>query len=262
MNAALNSAQPARLRYKLLIGGVLLYLLFLAAQMPAVWLAGRLPENSVIKLSGVDGNLWQGTAKQVTWRAGVDSLDLGRLRWTLQPGELLGGGIGLAFELGQAAEPLKGQLSYGGDGIHLRAVHGAIDAPVLGFASRALSLLQPQGKLVLDIAELHLSGNRIHGAAQADWRDARSGLVAAPLGDYRAELRADPDGRRARITVQTQQGAVGISGNGDYHPGKGLSGRLVLLPPQDERRERYTPVLNMLGMPDASGAWVLNLDMR
>jgi hypothetical protein len=254
--------RPTRARYKLILGGVLLYLLFLAAQMPAVWLAGRLPADSPVQLRQIEGNLWQGAAGHVVWHASIDSLDLGPLRWTLQPIELFRGGLGIAFELGLAAEPLKGQLSYGGDGIHLRAVQGAIDAPVLGFASRALSLLQPQGKLVLDIAELHLSGNRIHGAAQADWRDARSGLVAAPLGDYRAELRADPDGRRARITVQTQQGAVAISGNGDYHPGKGLSGRLVLLPPQDERRERYTPVLNMLGRPDASGAWVLNLDTR
>lgn len=256
------AAGALRSHYQLILGGVLLYLLFLIVQMPVVWLVGRLPADSPVQLRQVEGKLWQGAAGQVVWRAGIDSLDLGRLRWTLQPAELLHGGLGAAFELGRGAEPLKGELSYSGDGIHLRAVQGAIDAPVLGFASRALSILQPQGKLVLDIAELHLSGNRIHGEARADWREARSGLVAAPLGDYRADLRSDPDGRRARITVQTQQGAVAISGNGDYHPGKGLSGRLVLLPPQDERRERYTPVLNMLGMPDASGAWVLNLDTR
>lgn len=262
MNATTNPTQPARRRYKLLIGGVLLYALFLILQMPAVWLAGRLPETSVIKLNGVDGNLWQGAAGQVTWRAGTDSIELGRLRWTLQPGELLGGGIGLAFELGQTPKLLKGTLRLGGDGITLKSVQGQLDAPVLGFASRALSLLQPQGSLALDIASMRLDGNRIFGEAKADWLGARSGLIAAPLGDYRAELRADPDGRRARITVQTQQGAVGISGNGDYHPGKGLTGRLVLLPPQDERRGLYAPVLNMLGRPDASGAWVLNLDMR
>lgn len=262
MNATLKPTRPARSRYKLLIGGVLLYILFLIVQMPAVWLVGRMPETSVIKLSGVGGNLWQGTANQVTWRAGVDSLDLGRLRWTLQPGELLGGGIGLAFELGQAPKLLKGTLRMGGDGITLKTVQGQLDAPVLGFASRALSLLQPQGGLALDIASLHLDGHRIHGEAKADWLGARSSLVAAPLGDYRAELRAEPDGRRARITVQTLQGALAMSGDGDYSPGKGVTGRLVLHPPQDERRGLYAPVLNMLGMPDASGAWVLNLDAR
>ncbi len=249
-----------RVRYKLILGGVLLYLLFLVVQMPAVWVAGRLPADSPVQLHQVEGDLWHGSVGRVTWNSGMDTLDLGRLRWRWQPGELLHGGLGFALELGQASRMLKGSLRYGGDGVHLRDVRGELDAPVLGFATRALSLLQPQGKLVLDIANLHLSGNRIHGEAKADWRGARSDLVAAPLGDYSALLRADPDGRRAHITVQTLQGAVAINGDGEYYPGKGMNGRLVLVPPQDDRRNLYTPVLNMIGRADATGAWVLNLE--
>ena len=252
----------SRLPYSLILGGALLYLLFLVVQMPAVWLAARLPADNPLHLYQVEGNLWRGSVGRVTWNSGMDTLDLGRLRWTLQPGELLQGGLGLAFELGQASRMLKGSLRYGRDGLRLRDVRGELDAPVLGFATRALSLLQPQGKLVLDIANLHLSGNRIHGEAKADWRGARSNLVAAPLGDYSATLRAEPDGRRARFTVQTLQGALAINGDGDYVPGKGVQGRLTLVPPQDDHRSLYAPVLNMVGRADATGAWVLIMDAR
>lgn len=246
----------------MLLGGLSLYVLFLVIQMPAVWLAGQLPEEGALRLRQVDGTLWRGSAGQVIWNAGSDSLNLGQLRWSLRPGEWLQGGIGVALELGHAPKVLTGQVRYGADGLYLTSVQGQFDAPVLGFATRALSLLQPQGILAVDIASLHLTGNRVHGAARVDWREARSGLVAAPLGDYRVELRAEPDGRRARINVQTLQGALAINGDGDYTPGKGVQGRLTLVPPQGERRALYSPVLNMLGMPDATGAWVLNLDAR
>lgn len=247
-------------RYGLILGGLALYVLFLVVQMPAVWLTSRLPQESAFQVRQVEGNLWQGTAAHITWHAGIESLDLGRLRWALQPGEFLNGRVGLAFELGQAPKLLKGVLLLGRDGHNLKAVQGHLDAAVLGFAARSLSLLQAQGSLIVDIPDFHLGENRIHGEVRADWRGARSKLISAPLGDYHVELRADPDGRRARITVHTLQGALTMNGDGDYYPGKGVKGRLILLPPQDERRNLYSPVLNMLGMSDASGAWVLNFD--
>ncbi|MDP1906252.1 MAG: type II secretion system protein N [Pseudomonadota bacterium] len=256
------AALSTRGRSLLILGGVLLYLLFLVVQMPAVWLAAHLPAESPIQLRQVDGKLWQGSAGGVTWRAAVDSLELGRLRWTLQAGELLKGSLGIGFELGQAPTRLQGTLLLGRDGLSLKSVQGHLDAGVIGFASRPLALLQPRGRLALDITELFLSEKRIHGTAKADWQGARSALIAAPLGDYSAVLQAEPDGRHARVTIQTLQGALAMSGDGDYFPGKGIKGRLVLLPPQDERRNLYTPLLNMFGIPDASGAWVLNLDSR
>ena len=252
-------AQPSRLRGKLILGGLFFYVLFLLVQMPAAWLLARLPADSPMQLRQASGSPWHGAVRQVTWRVGNDRLELGSLVWAWVPGELLRGRLGLAFELGQAPNKLKGVLLIGRDGQHLKTVQGRLDAAILGFAFRPLSLLQPQGRLTLAIPDLHLGKQRIHGEARVDWREARSALIAAPLGDYHAELRADPDGRRARFTVHTLQGALAINGAGDYSPGKGGDGKLFLHPPQDERGKRYTPILDLFGRPDANGTWVLNL---
>ena len=258
MNAASAAPVPRR-QFKLILGGSLLYLLFLVVQMPAAWLIARLPADGALQLGQSSGTPWQGTVRQVAWRVDNERLELGGLAWNWIPGELLHGRLGFNFELGKVPGKLKGIFLVGRDGRHVKAVQGRLDAAVLGFAARPLSLLQPQGSLALDIPDLHWAEKRILGEARVDWQGARSGLVAAPLGDYRFELRAEPDGRSARVTLHTLQGALAMSGEGEYSPGKGFAGKLFLQPPQDERRRLYTPALDLLGRPDASGAWVLNL---
>ena len=226
--------------------------------MPVAWLVTQLPANSPFLLGQGEGFCWNGSVRQVAWSVASERLELGRLAWKWLPGELLNGRLGFNIELGQAETRLKGILFLGRDGKHLQKVQGKLDAAILGYVSRPLSLLQPQGTLELDIPDLHLTPQRIHGEARLDWQ-ARSSLIAAPLGDYRAELRANPDGRGAHFTMHTMQGALTINGAGDYTPGKGAEGNLTLTPPQDERRRLYTPVLGLLGQADASGAWRLNL---
>lgn len=256
------ASRPARPPVKLLLGGLLLYLLFLCIQMPAAWLVARLPADSPLQLRQASGLIWRGEVRQVVWQVADDRLELGALAWNWLPGELLNGRLGVKFELAQAPNKLTGSVLLARDGLRLKSVQGGLDAAILGFASRPLSLLQPQGRLALDIADLHLSATRIHGEGRIDWQAARSALIAAPLGDYRAVLRAAPDGRQARVSVSTPQGALAINGEGDYFPGKGLAGRLQLHPPRDESRQHYTPILSLLGQPDATGTWLLNLDSR
>jgi len=264
-NPGLNSTKPAQVtrgRFTLILGGLLLYALFLIIQMPATWLVARLPAESGIQLIQASGSPWHGAARQVIWRKGSDYIELGGLTWNWIPGELLHARLGLTFELGQTPAKLKGIFLLARDGLHLTRVQGRLDAAILGFASRPLSVLQPQGSLVLDIPDLHLGEKRIHGEARIDWQGARSALIAAPLGDYRAELRAYPDGRRAHVTLRTLQGALAMNVEGGYIPGKGIQGTLSLHPPQDERRTLYTPILSLLGQPDATGSWLLNLNSR
>lgn len=249
--------QPVWRHIRLILAGALLYLAFLFVQMPAAWLARQLPVNSPLQLQRVVGHLWRGEAGQVVWRRAADNLVLGPLRWDLQLGASLTGGPTYSFQLGHAPQPLTGQLRYAGDGLHLRDVRGQIDAAVLGMTSRALGLLQPEGRLALDIAELQLSDKLLQGEAQVDWLSARSRLVGVPLGDYRVLLRAQPDGRAAQVSMQTLRGDLAMNGQGEWRPGKGLQGSLTLLPPSDARRGRYTTLLNMLGKPNAAGAWVL-----
>jgi hypothetical protein len=215
-----------------------------------------------MQLRQASGSPWRGEARQVTWLADGKRLELGALAWSWMPAEVLNGRLGFAFELGQPPDKLRGSVLLGRNGHSLKNVRGRVDAAVLGFASLPFGLLEPRGSLMLEIPDLYLGGKRIHGGARMDWQDARSGMVAAPLGSYRMQLIASPDGRRARITAHTLDGELTILGEGEYLPGKGLQGSLRLTPPQDERRNLYSPILSLLGRPDASGTWTLSLTAR
>jgi hypothetical protein len=254
-------AQP-RLRGKLIVAGLFFYLLFLILQMPLAWLIARLPADSPIQLHQAKGSAWNGSVRQVIWQAEADRIDLGQLNWKWQPGELLDGRIGFDFELGRTARNIHGSIMLGHNSLVLNNVRGKVDATLLGFVSRPLSLLQPQGNLLLDVANLSLTHKRIHGSARLEWQNAQSGIVAAPLGDYRAELNTDPDGRRALINVHTVQGPLRMNGNAEYLPGKEFRGTLRLTPPQAEGGQAYRPLLSLLGKPDANGTWLLLLNQR
>ncbi len=259
MNA--EPAQP-RLRGRLIVAGLFFYLLFLILQTPLAWLVARLPTDSPIQLRQAGGSAWNGSVRQVIWQAETDRIDLGRLSWKWRPGELLDGRIGFDFELGRATRTINGSVTLGRNSLALNNVRGKVDAALLGFVSRPLSLLQPQGNLLLDVASLSLARKRIHGSGRLEWRDGQSGIVAAPLGDYQVELSTDPDGRRALINVHTLQGPLSMNGNAEYLPGKEFRGTLRLTPPQAESGQVYHPLLSLLGKPDANGTWVLLFNQR
>lgn len=256
----MNPAVQARTRSgraAWILGGVLLYLLFLILQMPVAWLIARLPADVPVQLRQASGTPWQGAVRQVIWQADVDRIDVGSFAWRWRPGELLNGRVGFNFELKKSANQLSGVVLLARNSLALNNVRGQVDAALLGFASRPLGLLQPQGTLGLDVADLFLTRKRIHGAVRLDWRNARSGMVAAPLGDYRAELKSAPDGRRARVDVLTLQGPLAMTGHAEYLPGQVPQGTLRLTPPLDASGKVYRPLLDILGRPNAGGTWVL-----
>jgi hypothetical protein len=249
----------SRMPIGLILGGVALYLICLVIQTPLAWLVTRLPKEGDWQLSQASGSPLNGAVGQISWRSNNIPHELGALSWTWIPGELLNGRLGFSFVFSQEANKLKGVLLLGTSGNYLKAVQGRVDANLLSLTSRLMVPIQPQGSLALDIPELHLSSSRIHGEARVDWLGARSALVAAPLGDYSAALRAEPDGRSARITLRTLQGALAANGEATFTPGKGASGKFFLQPPHDDRSKLYSPILYLFGRPDASGTWALTV---
>lgn len=258
----MKQADTPRWRIGLILIGILLYLLFLVAQMPVAWLIARMPTDSPVLLLQASGSPWNGQVARVIWRVDAERIDLGALNWNWLPGELLGGRIGIHFGLQREADVLGGIVLLEQNGWTLKNLRGPIDASLLGFASRAFGLLQPQGRLIVDIPSLYHTSRRIHGTARIDWLGARSGLVDAPLGDYSAQLNSDPDGRRAHYEMRTLQGGLSIDGAGEYFPGKIPQGTLRLKPPADEGGQVYRPLLNILGRPNAGGEWLLSFNPR
>ena len=79
-----------------IIGGILAFLLFAIAYMPAVQVIGRLSLPNNVSISGVSGSLFSGKAQTVV----VNSLPINNVKWELNPLHLLLGKVKLDLKAG------------------------------------------------------------------------------------------------------------------------------------------------------------------
>lgn len=163
----------------LVTGGVVAFLVFLVAMVPATMLARRLPPE--IALTGLDGTIWSGRASSASLRGHT----LGALSWSCRPWPLLV----LEWSCRLALEPAGGQVSaslsgdFHGESIEARDLGGQL--PVAFFEG----IVTPKGwtgQLHLDVATARIAG----GLPQdADGKIVVRGLKApgpggALLGDF------------------------------------------------------------------------------
>jgi hypothetical protein len=85
--------------------------------------------------------------------------------------------------------------------------------------------------------------------------DARSALIAQPLGNYRLSARAASQGAWS-LHLSTEQGPLRASGQGRWHPQQGLFIDVTLQPP-GSRGERYAPALDLIARRQADGSYRL-----
>ena len=74
-----------------IIGGIIAFLLFAIAYMPAVHVIGRIALPSNVAVSGVSGTLFSGKAQTVV----VNGLPINNVKWELSPLHMLIGKIKL-----------------------------------------------------------------------------------------------------------------------------------------------------------------------
>lgn len=236
-------------RVKLTLLGIIAYGLFLLATLPASLVAAALPDDLPVRLSGVDGSLWHGRARQLS----VGRQALGELAWTLRPWTLLRGRIGGELQLrGPWVEGLA-ELHIGVDGrLHLR--EGRFRAP-----AELVRRLQPlpaelEGQLFLQVEELMLERGAALPRVKAKLVWAQAGLSAPypmALGEYSLDLESREAGIEGRISERG--GPLRASGNLLLREDGRYQLTLRLAP------HRNTPLelrdgLKLLGRPDARGA--------
>jgi general secretion pathway protein N len=217
-------------------GGVLGLLAGLLLFAPAAWLAGAIASatGGRLILADAQGSVWNGSAR-VVLTGGAGSLDAsalpGRLQWTLRPA----GWSAAQLRLSQACclvgtpalriEPGFGRLRVAllPDGPAAGGAQpvGHWPAAWLAGLGTPWNTVQPEGELALAASGFALErvqGRlRFAGSAQLDLRGASSRLATLrPLGDYRLALTAAPAGDAARLTLSTLQGALQLSGDGQW----------------------------------------------
>jgi len=219
-------------------GGAVGLLMGLVLFAPAAWLASAVASQTGQRLLLADatGTVWNGSAR-VVLTGGAGSRDAstlpGRLHWTLRPA--LGA---LSLRATQACCLVGSPQLRLRPGFSRVAMTLAADAP--GAANAAgpqpvgrwpaawlaglgtpWNTLQLEGQLELAARDFQLEqvDGRLSfgGAAQLDLLGVSSRLATLrPLGDYRLGLASAPDGSNAGLTLVTRQGALQLSGTGQW----------------------------------------------
>jgi len=189
--------------------GLAAYLLFLAVLTPATFIAARVEAatQGAVRLTDVTGRWWHGEARA----------NGTLVTWTFKPPRLFAGRI--AFDVRAAAPNLAVELeaarAFGG--WQARDLQARGDASALSALLPVLATLRPSGALTVTAPRLDWDGERLRGAAQAEWRGAGLALSEVrPLGSFKASLEAI-DGP-SRITLATLDGPLRINGQGTLTP--------------------------------------------
>jgi general secretion pathway protein N len=220
-------------------GGAVGLLVGLVLFAPAAWLAAAVATQTGQRLLLADaaGTVWNGSAR-VVLTGGAGSRDAsalpGRLHWTLRPA--LGAFMLRATQdcclvgtpqlrlrpgLGRVALTLAADAPAGAAGPQ---PIGRWPAAWLAGLGTPWNTLQLDGQLELAARDFQVEQAdgrlRFGGAARLDLQGVSSRLATLrPLGDYQLSLAAGAAGDNAGLTLVTRQGALQLSGNGQWSAG-------------------------------------------
>lgn len=201
-----------RARYILL--AIIAYLVTLLVTAPANWAAFLITRMSsgVLALARPAGGFWHGQGR--LYLKDPHPLLLGTLSWRIDPATLLLGRAQTALAL---AGPIRFQVTVARTWNRLM-LHGlSVTVPASRLASfdPSLRLLKPSGVVRLESHMFALAPAGASGTGVLTWTAAGVALsTLKPLGDYRLQLRGA--GARMQLTLETLQGALGLSGQGQW----------------------------------------------
>jgi general secretion pathway protein N len=241
--------------------GVAAYLVFLAAGVPASFVAARVSAHTQgrVQLIEPEGTAWNGKARAiVTSPSGAVAVD--HIEWQFRPARLAS--LRLAFDVRAALAGLDAGFEIGRSpgAWEARDVKAAGDVAALSALFPLLAAWRPEGTFSLASPAFSWDGRTARGEARLTWGRAAVALSAVrPLGNYHASLNANEG--PVHFRVNTLEGALRIEGKGTFTP----SGQVEFS--GDARAEgantaALDPLLDLLGPRRADGsralAWRVN----
>ncbi|MCE9680134.1 type II secretion system protein N [Shewanella sp. AS1] len=192
--------------------GFVVYLVFLVALFPASVAVSLAPLPNMVKISGVSGSVWSGSAEQVL--IGQRQLEL--VSWELNPWGLLLGKADLDLTVGNRAHAVngKGLVSLSTSGVDIEQLR--FDAPsefLLG-NSRLPFRTQVEGNFSLIVQQLTQGTSwceQLSGKMFAQQLQVNNQFGKYPLGDVELGLSC-VDGN-IKIATDETMNALGVSGS-------------------------------------------------
>ena len=211
-------------------GALLGFLIATALFAPARWLAGAIAwgTGGKVQLVNTRGTVWRGQGDLLlTGGEGsrtASALPQG-LRWRLNPTWAeRQPAIALALETPCCAkQPMRITVLPGfkTNTVRLAAFSSQWPAVLLAGLGTPWNTLRPEGELALASSGLSVQmfeGRlRLEGGVQVDALDMTSRLsTLRPLGSYRVQLEATPEGNSALLRLSTLNGGLQLQGNGQW----------------------------------------------
>lgn len=240
-------------------GGILAYVLFLIAMIPAagaLWAVERLGPYKLMAESA-SGTLWNGKARGIVLAAqGKPPLVLGDCAWSLNPLGLLRGGLPADISF-TGANSGQAKIVLGFKHVEIRQADIRIPATILAYAVPALYLYPLQGILHISGQDLALQGDSYQGHGKIDWEQA--GIVLnkpLALGQYR--LKASASGKDIAFDLQSgPDSALAINGSGTWSIKSGLKYKGSARTAADE--PELARMLSLMGPKQRNGYYAIEL---
>jgi hypothetical protein len=244
--------------------GLVLYLGFLVATVPAAWVAqgaARLSDRALL-LARPRGTLWRGAGELHAGRAAGGARAIGTLQWRLKPWRLLLGAAELDVALAGPEVRARGILRFGHDHLAARDLSATAPAALASLVYGPVAFFDPLGTITLRAPSLELSAEGLRTDAELRWEDAGGRFTGAKtLGDYRLQLRGQ--GEHAQLTLTTLAGDLELAGQGQWQvTGSGAIRFAGSATPRNGAGAELEPLLRALGPDRGNGRRDIRLDAR
>ncbi|MEO7742349.1 MAG: type II secretion system protein N [Usitatibacter sp.] len=241
------------MRFTFAVIGTAAYAAFLVALMPASFVAKQAEAQTRggLQVHEASGTIWKGGGR-ATVATPAGPLAIERFTWRFLPSRLASGRVGFQVEGVSSGFTGRGEVGRALATWEARDVAVAGDARGIGSFLPLLAHWRPEGTLSMDAPRLAWDEREMRGEAKLEWRAAAMALSEVrPLGSYRVEVRGD--GGPAKITLQTLEGALRLSGHGTLAPPSRLtfSGEAR---GEAAHAAKLAPLLDLMGPPRADGS--------
>ena len=231
---------------RLAVLGIVAYLVFLLANVPAAWLGFALERSSrgALALGDPAGTLWKGSGL-LALRSGGAFRGIADLEWRCNPLSVLTGRLSLALS-GVAPETrLRASVSLGAGSLRLQNVEASAPAAVLEPALPAAAFARPDGRVRVLADSFEVGGAGVAGAATVEWLEAGMGGLQR-LGDYRLQITGN--GERAAVKLATLRGDLRVTGEGEWRAAQPRIVQLRGTVEASAERKDLGPLLQTLGI--------------
>ncbi len=199
--------------------GIVAYVVFLVATLPASFVAARLPADPGLRIEWeeANGTIWAGRARATLAPRAAAPIHIDAIAWRFKPSRLAAGRI--AFDAHLTANGATVRLEAARAWSHWEArdlqIHAGAGAIVPWFP--LASAWHPGGELVVAAPRMQWDSREPRGEARIEWRNATLALSdVRPLGSYRLDWRSA--GGPGAFSVSTLEGPLHVSGRGTTTP--------------------------------------------